>query len=96
MIASFKDKATENLYHGQRSKRGQRFPPDVIQAAHRKLDLLNAAKQLSDLMAPPGNRLEALKGDLRGYHSIRINDQWRVIFRWSGSDAHDVQVTDYH
>lgn len=60
-----------------------------------KLDLLNAASQLSDLKAPPGNRLEALKGDLKGFHSIRVNDQWRVVFRWLSGEAHDVRVEDY-
>jgi len=58
--------------------------------------MLNAAKALKDLRSPPGNRLEPLKGDLKGYHSTRINDQWRVVFRWVGSDAHDVRITDYH
>ena len=58
--------------------------------------MLNAATELNDLRAPPGNRLEALKGDLKGKHSIRINDQWRVLFRWQAGDAHDVEIIDYH
>jgi len=58
--------------------------------------MLNAANLLLDLQSPPGNRLEALRGDLKGFHSIRVNDQWRVVFRWPGSDAHDVRITDYH
>ena len=58
--------------------------------------MLNAAKQLPDLQSPPGNHLESLRGDLKGYYSIRVNDQWRVVFRWSGSDAHGVRLTDYH
>ena len=62
----------------------------------RKLDLLNAATNLDDLRAPPGNRLEALKGDLAGFHSIRINSQWRIIFRWTSSGPADVQIIDYH
>ena len=64
--------------------------------AVRKLDMLNAARNLRDLMSPPGNRLEALRGDLKGHHGIRINDQWRVVFRWASGDAHDVRITDYH
>lgn len=62
----------------------------------RKLDVLNAAHELRDLRSPPGNRLEALRGDLEGLHSIRINDQWRVVFRWHGSDAEEVRIVDYH
>jgi len=58
--------------------------------------MLNAAHSLQDLRSPPANRLEALKGDLAGYHSVRINDQWRIVFRWEGSDAHDVRIVDYH
>ena len=58
--------------------------------------MINAASVLGDLRSPPGNRLKALKGDLAGYHSVRVNDQWRVVFRWVGSDAHDVRLTDYH
>ena len=62
----------------------------------RKLDMLNAAHALLDLRSPPGNRLEGLRGDWRGFHSIRVNDQWRVVFRWSGASAHDVQIVEYH
>lgn len=68
----------------------------MIQAAVRKLDLLNAVHALLDLRSPPGNRLELLKGDWAGFHSIRINDQWRIIFRWIEGQAHDVQIVDYH
>ena len=96
MIAGFGDKATEALYHGVRSKQVLLFPPDVARVALRRLDVLNAAKQLLDLQSPPGNRLESLRGDLKGYYSIRVNDQWRVIFRWSGSNARDVRLIDYH
>ena len=92
MIGSFGDKATEALFHGRRN----RFPPDVRRIGRRKLDMLNAATQLRDLRSPPGNRLEVLKGNLKGLHSIRINEQWRVVFRWEASDAFDVKVTDYH
>ena len=96
MIASFGDKTTEALYHGRPSKDVRRFPPDVVRAAVRKLDMLNAARSLGDLRSPPGNRLEALRGNLAGRHSIRVNDQWRVVFRWEGSDAHEVRLADYH
>ncbi len=70
--------------------------PVVQRAALRKLVMLHAAQQLQDLRVPPGNRLEALAGDRAGQHSIRINDQWRVCFRWDGRDAHDVEIVDYH
>ena len=96
MIVSFGDAATEDLYHGRRSARVRRIPPAVQSAALQKLDVLNAAAGLQDLISPPGNRLEALRGDLRGRHSIRVNDQWRIVFRWQSGDAHDVQLTDYH
>ena len=96
MIASFGDKATAALYHGERGKAIQKFSPDVRKAALRKLDVLNGASSIQDLRSPPGNRLEALKGDWAGFHSIRVNDQWRIVFRWEGKDGHDVSVIDYH
>ena len=96
MIASFADKATEALFHGETDKAIRRIPSDIRSTAVRRLDLLNAAHELQDLRVPPGNRLEALKGDLRGLHSIRINDQWRIVFRWKDGDAHDVEINDYH
>jgi toxin HigB-1 len=96
VIASFADKATEALFHGGGGRAIRRIPPDIRAVAVRKLDLLNAAHELQDLRVPPGNRLEALKGELRGKHSIRINDQWRVIFRWESGDAYDVEIDDYH
>ena len=96
MIVSFGDKATEDLYHGRATARARSFPPVVIRTALRKMDMLNAARDLRDLQSPPGNRLEALKGDLKGYHSIRVNEQWRVVFRWQEGDALDVRLTDYH
>ena len=96
MVVSFGDAATEDLYHGRRSSRVRRFPTSIIRVALRKLDVLNAAHRLEDLRSPPGNRLEALKGDLQGFHSIRVNDQWRIIFRWSESAVYDVSLTDYH
>ena len=96
MIVSFGDRATEDLYHGRPTARARRFSRDVIDVALVKLDSLNGAASILDLRAPPGNRLEALKGELKGFHSIRVNDQWRLVFRWHGSDAHDVRLTDYH
>ena len=96
MIRSFGDRATEDLYHGRRSSRSRRFPSDLVRIALRKLDVLNAAAELGDLREPPGNRLKALKGEWKGYHSIRVNDQWRIVFRWKDSGAWDVELTDYH
>ena len=96
MIASFGDQATADLYHGARTRRVRAFPSDIRAVALRKLDMINAARVLSDLRSPPGNRLEPLRGKLRGFHSIRINDQWRVILRWADGAAHDVRVLDYH
>jgi proteic killer suppression protein len=96
VIASFGDQATSDLYHGLRRARVRRFPPDVAAAALRKLDMLNGASNRQDLRSPPGNRLGALAGRLRGFHSDRVNDQWRVVFRWSEGHAHDVRVFDHH
>jgi proteic killer suppression protein len=96
LITSFGDQATEEVFHGRTTSRTRRIPPDVRRVATRKLDMLNAAHALGDLRSPPGNRLEALAGDLRGFHSIRVNDRWRLIFRWLGSDAAAVALTDYH
>ncbi len=96
MIRSFRDRPTEDLFHGHQTTRAQRFPAGVARAAVRKLDLVNAAARLEDLRVPPGNRLEALRGDLRGLHSIRVNDQWRFVSRWQDNDAHEVRLMDYH
>jgi proteic killer suppression protein len=96
MIASFGDRATEDLYHGRPTARARRFPRDVVDAALVRMDSLSGAASMLDLRSPPGNRLEALKGDLKGWHSIRVNDQWRLVFRWQGNDAHKVRLTEYH
>lgn len=96
MIASFGDQATEDLYHGRRTRAARRLPTEIVSVALRKLDMIDAAQALQDLSSPPGNRLEALRGNLKGSHSIRINVQWRLVFRWADGKAHDVRVMDYH
>ena len=96
MIESFGDPGTEDLFHGRKTKRTRGFPADLLSAAVRKLDMVNAAHALEDLKAPPANRLEALKGKWKGLHSIRINDQFRIVFRWSEGNASDVSIVDYH
>jgi toxin HigB-1 len=93
MIQSFRSKETERIWNGQTSRR---FPGDIQQRALRKLRQLDASLTPEDLRNPPGNRLEALKGSRAGQMSIRINDQWRICFRWVGHDAHDVEIVDYH
>ena len=93
VIASFADRDTEALFNRERVKR---IDPRIQRAALRKLRYLNNAASLDDLRVPPGNRLEALAGDRAGKHSIRVNDQWRIVFRWQGGHAHDVAIVDYH
>ena len=93
MIRSFRDKETERIWRGRESRK---FPDDIQDRALRKLRQLDASLTLEDLRNPPGNRLEALRADRAGQWSIRINDQWRVCFRWSESEAHDVEIVDYH
>jgi toxin HigB-1 len=92
MIRSFGDKATQALFQDEvvRQFRG------IARPAKRKLEAVNAASRLEDLTVPPSNRLEKLRGDLKELYSIRINDQWRVIFRWIDGEAHDVRIVDYH
>lgn len=96
MIESFGNPLAEDLFEDKNSKATKAFPPELRRAARRKLQYLHEAADLRDLKSPPGNRLEGLKGELKGFHSIRINDQWRVVFRWSGGNAFDVQIVDYH
>lgn len=93
MIASFASNETEKIFHGRISKK---LPKDIQRTARRKLIYLDDAEDLQDLLAPPGNRLEKLKGDRAGQYSIRINDQWRICFNWSGNKARDVEIVDYH
>lgn len=93
MIKSFGDAETEALFQRKRSRK---LPMGIQQRAYRKLVMLNAAALLNDLHVPLGNRLEALKGDRAGQHSIRINRQWRVCFVWHDGDAYEVEIEDYH
>ncbi len=92
VINSFGDKRTESLFNDVFVKAFQGF----ARPAKRKLEAVNAAARLEDLAVPPSNRLEKLRGGLRGFHSIRINDQWRIVFRWIDNDAHEVSIVDYH
>ena len=96
MIINFKTKATEDIYHGISSKEARTFSTAIGSVAQRKLDMINAAVILPDLKVPPGNKLHPLKGNKRGYYSIRINDQYRIIFRFKDCNAYDVEITDYH
>jgi toxin HigB-1 len=93
VIKSFADRDTERLF---RREPVRRFPPDLRRVMLRKLVVLDAAESLEDLRSPPGNRLEKLRGDREGQHSIRVNDQWRICFRWADDDAHNVEIVDYH
>lgn len=96
MITNFRDSATEDIFNGIRTKEALKVSEVIWAVARRKLDMLNAASDIMDLRVPPGNRLEALKGKGKGLYSIRVNDQFRVVFRWTGHDAYDVQIVDYH
>jgi len=93
MIRSFRDRETERVYSRSLSRR---LPKDIQPGALRKLRMLNNSRNIHDLRESPGNRLKKLKGDRKGQYSIRINDQWRICFRWDGADAWDVEITDYH
>ena len=93
MILSFTDKETERIWNGEISRR---LPIEIQSIARRKLRMINNARRLDDIRVPPANRLEALKGDMKGQHSIRVNDQWRICFRWSNAGVTDVQIVDYH
>ena len=93
MIRSFRCKETERIWQGQRSRK---FPGEMQDRALRKLRQLDASTTLDDLRNPPGNRLEALRGDRKGQWSLRINDQWRICFAWQECDAHNVEIVDYH
>jgi proteic killer suppression protein len=96
MIESFGNRLAEDLFFDRRSRDTRAFPPDLLRVARRKVLYLHDAAELDDLRVPPGNRLELLKGRWKGYHSIRINHQWRLVFRWEQGHAQDVTVVDYH
>lgn len=93
MIVTFTDKETESVFLGKRSKK---FPPSIHRVAMRKLWIIDASAKVTDLRVPPGNRLEKLSGNYVGYHSIRINDQWRICFKWKEGNAYEVSIIDYH
>ena len=93
MIVSFGSKDTENIWLGNRVKK---IPIEIQKVGRRKLRMLNNSQNISDLRIPPSNRLERLKGKSKEYYSIRINDQWRIVFRWKNDRAHEVEILDYH
>lgn len=93
MIASFGDKTTLKIWEGEWVKN---LPPEVQQIGRRKLRMINNSQNINDMMVPPANRLERLKGNLKKFYSIRINDQWRIIFIWNNGNAEKVEITDYH
>lgn len=96
MIVSFGNKLAKNLVEENHSKEVRGFPAELIRICRRKLNMLHAAKAPEDLKVPPGNRLEALKGDRKGEYSIRVNDQWRITFKFEQGNALEVKVEDYH
>ena len=96
MIRSIANTTTQDIFDGEKWKAARKLPRELHDKARRLLDLINAATRIDDLRIPPGNRLEALKSDYKGFHSIRINDQWRVVFRWLDGGADEVQIIDYH
>jgi proteic killer suppression protein len=93
MIKSFGDRESEKIWNGIRSKK---LPSEIQDVARRKLRIINNAQHINDLRIPPANKLEKLKGDLQEYHSIRINNQWRIIFEWVNNDAYEIRIVDYH
>lgn len=96
MIITFLSEATRDIYDGLESKQARRIPQAIWKVAQRKLDMLNAAHSLIDLKSPPANRLEALKSNFKGKYSIRINDQYRIVFEFRDGNAYEVEITDYH
>jgi proteic killer suppression protein len=93
MIKSFGDKESEKIWNGIRSKK---LPNEIQDVTRRKLRMINNAQDVNDLRIPPANRLEKLKGELHEYYSIRINNQWRIIFKWINNDAYEIRIVDYH
>ena len=96
MIRTVADDATRDIWNGVNSKAARRIPRELWPIVRRKLDQIDAVARLDDLNVPPGNRLHALGGDLRGFHAVRVNNQYRIVFRFEGADAFDVRCTDYH
>lgn len=96
MIISFGNKTTADFFNGINSREARKIPSEITKKALNKLDILNAVETLDELKNPPGNRLEALKGNLKGFYSIRINNQWRIIFQWHNGSVSQVQIIDYH
>lgn len=96
MIRSLADDTTRDIWNGVNSKAARKIPREIWPVVRRKLDQLDAVTKLDDLAVPPGNRLHALEDSLAGHHAIRVNDQYRLVFRFEGQDAHDVLSTDYH
>ncbi|WP_413583371.1 type II toxin-antitoxin system RelE/ParE family toxin [Bdellovibrio sp. HCB288] len=96
MIGSFGNRLAKDLFEDLPTKESRKLPSEVLRRARMKLFYLDEAADLNDLKIPPGNKLEALKGDLKGFYSIRINDQWRIIFKWQQDTATDVSIVDYH
>jgi len=96
MIRNISSKTAQDIYDGVNSRHARKFPVELHTKAQRLLDQLNAAVEVGTLKAPPGNRLEKLHGDLEGFWSLRINDQWRIVFKWQDGDAFDVDIIDYH
>ena len=96
MIRNFKSRAAEDIYNGYSSRDARKLPQALWKLVCRKLDMLNAAMSLADLKIPPANRLETLRGDLKGKYSIRINDQYRIVFGFKDGNAYEVEIADYH
>jgi proteic killer suppression protein len=96
MAIAFRDRGTEDVFNGVDSKAARTVPPELVARAREKLFLIDDAEMVQDLRAPPGNRLEALRGDREGQYSIRINAQYRICFRWTDHGARDVEIVDYH
>jgi proteic killer suppression protein len=96
MIIGFGNKLAKDLVEQNRSKEVRAFPSELYRTARKKLAMLHAAKEIVDLRVPPGNRLERLKGNLKTFYSIRINDQWRIVFKFDDGNAYEVSVEDYH
>ncbi len=96
MIKSFGNKTAADIYHGTVSRYARKLPATLHEKARRLLDQLNAAPTVNFLKVPPGNRLEKLSGNYKGFWNIRINDQWRIVFRWMDDNAHDIAIVDYH